>query len=86
MIDAIVACPSLSAVSAQVSVAGLATLAWVVPRVPSHAQVQGPCRPARILPRGNGLVQTRERAQDTTPLFPPEHGFAALPVALLQGS
>jgi len=50
MIDAIVVHPSLAAGFAQVSVAGLATLAWVVPCAPSLAQVRGPCRPARILP------------------------------------
>jgi len=86
MIDAIVVRPSLAAGFAQVSVAGLANLAWVVPCAPSPAQVRGLCRPARILPRGDGFVQAGERAQDITPPFPPEHEFAALPVVLLQGS
>jgi len=37
----------------------LATSAKVVSRAPSPAQIRGPCRPARILPQGDGIVQAR---------------------------
>ena len=84
--DAIVVRPSLVAGLAQVSVAVLATLARVVPRAPSPEQVRGPCWPACVLPRGDGFVQARERVQDTSLPCLPDHGFAVLTVALLQGS
>ena len=69
----------------QASSVGLATSTWVMPRAPSPAQAQGPCRHACILPRGDDFVHAREGVQDTALSFLPEHEFAAVLFALLQG-
>jgi len=82
VVDAGVFCPSLAAGLVRVSAAVLVSLARVVPRAPSPAQVRGQCQPARVLPRGDGIVQARERAQDVALPFPLEHGCDAPSVVL----
>jgi len=82
VVDAVVFCPSLAAGLVRVSTAVLVALARVVPRAPSPAQVRGPCWPACVLPRGDGFMQARERAQDVVQPFLPEYRCDAPPVVL----
>ena len=50
----------------------------------SPAQVRGPSGLARILPRGDGVVQARVRARNFALAFPPGH-MAAAAFAVLHG-
>jgi len=52
-----------SRVSGQVSVAAVLYLPKIAYRARSPAQVRGPCRHARILPRRDGIWLTKVRAQ-----------------------
>ena len=82
VVDAVVIRPSLAAGLVRFSVAALVAVTRVVPHAFSPAQIRGLRWPACVLPRGDGMVHARERAQDITPPFPPEHGCDALPVVL----
>ena len=83
-VDAVVFCPSLAAGLVRVSAAVLVTLARVDSCASSPTQIRGHCWPARVLPRGDGIVQARERAQDVTRPFQLEHGCDA-PTVVLHG-
>ena len=74
-------CVSLVLVFAAVPVShtGVAFLAL------SPAQVRGPSGLARILSRGDGVVQAGVRAQNFALAFPPSH-MAAAAFAVLHGS
>jgi len=82
VVDAVVFCPFLAAGLVRFSAAVLVALARVVPLARAPAQVRGQCQPARVLPRGDGFVQARERTQDVNQPFPQKHGCDAPPVVL----
>ena len=66
----------------QVSVDVLVEVAGSAFHALSRAQIQGPCRPTRVLPRGDDLVPAKEKAQNVAPQFPPGLGCDLLPVVL----
>jgi len=82
VVDTVVVCPSLAAGLVRVSATVLVAVARVVPHAFPPAQIRGPCQPARVLPRGDGIIHASERVQDIAPPFPPEHGCDTVPVVL----
>jgi len=76
MIDAVARYPFLASGMVLVSAVDLVVVSRVSPHAHSPAQVRGPCRPARFLPRGDGFMQARERAQGVA--FPLELSLLGL--------
>ena len=66
----------------QVSVDVLVEVAGFAFHALSRAQIRGPCRPTRVLPRGDDLVPAKEKARNVAPPFPPGSGYDVMLVVL----